>query len=66
MTVPTDFQALFEHTPAPLLVLDPQLVIVAVTEAYLKATLTRREDILGRNIFDVFPDNPDDPQATAR
>ncbi len=26
--------------------------------------MTRREDILGRDIFDVFPDNPDDPAAT--
>ncbi len=64
MSVPPDFQALFEHTPTPLLVLDPDLVIVAVTEAYLKATMTRRQDILGRGIFDVFPDNPDDPEAS--
>jgi len=26
--------------------------------------MTRREDILGRGLFDVFPDNPDDPAAT--
>jgi len=26
--------------------------------------MTRREAILGRGIFDVFPDNPDDPSAT--
>lgn len=26
--------------------------------------MTRREEILGRDIFDVFPDNPDDPAAT--
>ena len=28
--------------------------------------MTRRKDILGRNIFDVFPDNPDDPNATGQ
>jgi PAS domain S-box-containing protein len=26
--------------------------------------MTKREEILGRGIFDVFPDNPDDPSAT--
>jgi len=44
--------------------LTPDLTIVAVSEAYLRATMTRREDILGRGIFDVFPDNPDDQAAT--
>ncbi|MFI1334117.1 PP2C family protein-serine/threonine phosphatase [Streptomyces sp. NPDC020845] len=42
----------------------PDLVIVAVNQAYLKATRTRREDLLGRHIFDAFPDNPEDPNAT--
>src|SRR5262245_54077629 len=59
-----DFRALFEHSPVPLLVLDPDLRIVAVTDAYLAATLTRREQILDRGIFEVFPDNPTDAQAT--
>src|SRR5262245_3562212 len=26
--------------------------------------MTKREDIVGRGLFDVFPDNPDDPAAT--
>jgi PAS domain S-box-containing protein len=43
---------------------DPDLTIVAVSDGYLRATMTRREDILGQYIFDVFPDNPGDPQAT--
>ena len=59
-----DFRALFEAAPGLYLVLDPEFRIVAVSEAYLRATMTRREEILGRGIFDVFPDNPDDPEAT--
>jgi signal transduction histidine kinase/CheY-like chemotaxis protein len=55
---------LFEATPGPYLILDPDLVIVAVNDAYLAATMTRRDEIVGRKIFDVFPDNPDDPGAT--
>ena len=59
-----DFQALFQSAPGLYLVLTPDLNIVAVSEAYLCATMTKREEILGRGIFDVFPDNPDDPSAT--
>jgi signal transduction histidine kinase len=59
-----DFRALFEGAPGLFLALDPDLRIVAVSEAYLAATMIRRDDVLGRGIFDVFPDNPDDPAAT--
>ena len=63
-STPHDFQALFQSTPGLYLVLAPDLAIVAVTDAYLHATMTKREDILGRGVFDVFPDNPNDPSAT--
>src|SRR5713101_7649955 len=59
-----DFQALFQSAPGLYLVLTPDLNIVAVSDAYLRATMTKREEILGRGIFDVFPNNPDDPSAT--
>ena len=59
-----DFQVLFESAPGLYLVLTPALKIVAVSDAYLKATMTKREKILGRGLFEVFPDNPDDPAAT--
>jgi signal transduction histidine kinase/CheY-like chemotaxis protein len=61
---PVDFRSLFESAPALYLVLDPELRIVAVSDAYARATMTVREEILGRGIFEVFPDNPDDPAAT--
>jgi signal transduction histidine kinase len=59
-----DFRRLFESAPGAYLVLTPELVIVAVTDAYLRATMTRRDEIVGRPLFDVFPDNPGDPGAT--
>jgi PAS domain-containing protein len=55
--VQPDFRALFEAAPSLFLVLDPDLRIVAASDAYLDATMTRREEIVGRAIFDVFPDN---------
>jgi signal transduction histidine kinase/ActR/RegA family two-component response regulator len=61
-----DFRVLFESAPGLYLVLtpDPAFTIVAVSDAYLRATMTRRDQILQRGIFEVFPDNPADPQAT--
>lgn len=59
-----DFKALFEAAPGLYLVLDKQFNIVAVSDSYARNTLTRRDEILGKNIFEVFPDNPEDPAAT--
>jgi len=58
------FRALFESVPGSYLVLKPDLTIVAVSDAYLKATMTKREEIIGRALFDVFPDNPQEQSAT--
>lgn len=58
-----DFKRLLESAPNPYLILDPKFVIIAVTDSYVKATMTRREDIVGSGIFNVFPDNPEDPEA---
>jgi signal transduction histidine kinase/CheY-like chemotaxis protein len=60
-----DFQLLFESTPGLYLVLAPDWTIVAVNNAYARATMTRREEILGRRLFDVFPDNSNEPAADA-
>lgn len=59
-----NFKAVFEQAPGLYLVLDPELRIVAASDAYLAATMTTRDQIVGRGVFEVFPDNPDDPQAT--
>lgn len=59
-----NFQLLFESIPGLYLVLTPELKIVSVSNAYLRATMTKREEILGRHLFEVFPDNPDDPTAS--
>jgi signal transduction histidine kinase len=56
-----DFRQVFQAAPGLYLVLEPDLTIVAVSDAYLAATMTKREEIVGRGIFDVFPDNPNDP-----
>jgi two-component system cell cycle sensor histidine kinase/response regulator CckA len=59
-----DFKAFFEALPGLHYVFLPDFTIVAASDAFLRATMTERDDIVGRKIFDVFPDNPDDPGAT--
>ena len=61
------FWAVFESAPDAYLLLapdPPRFTMVAANEARLRVTMTRREDVLGRPLFDVFPDNPTDPDAT--
>ncbi|MCL4548005.1 MAG: PAS domain S-box protein [Bacteroidetes bacterium] len=57
------FRALFESVPGMYLILKPDLTIVGASNAYLEATMTKREEIMGRGLFDVFPDNPNNPSA---
>jgi hypothetical protein len=62
--VQPDFRAIFESLPGNYLILARDLTIVAVSGGYLRATMTRRDAMLGCHLFEVFPDNPDDPDAT--
>jgi len=65
---PPDFRALFEAVPVNVLVLAPdcpRFTILAASDAYLSATLTTSDGIIGRELFDAFSDaNPDNAQPT--
>ena len=52
---------LFESVPGLYLALAPQspFTIIAVSDGFLRATRARREQIVGRSLLDIFPDNPD-------
>lgn len=68
LTAPAvDFWAVFESAPDAYLLLTPdppRFTMVEANEARLRVTGTRREDVLGRPLFEVFPDNPTDPKAS--
>lgn len=55
---------LYKSVYHPYLILTPDLDILEANPAYLNATMTDLAQIRHRAIFDVFPDNPGDPQAT--
>lgn len=54
-----DFEALFAKSPNPYVVLDPELRIVWMNEAYLKTTMRKRPEITGKLMFEAFPSAPD-------
>jgi hypothetical protein len=61
-----DYRLLFEESPDILLVLlpdAPRFTMVGATRARL-AVHTTREQIAGRGLFEVFPDDPTDSDAT--
>jgi len=60
---PVDFQAVFRRSAQLQLLLDPSFVILDASDAYLAATMTERDRIVGHHLFEIFPDNPDDNRA---
>ncbi|MEV0522188.1 PAS domain-containing protein [Streptomyces sp. NPDC050439] len=60
----TSGSPLFEVTAAPYAVLDTQLRIQGANPAYLRATGRSRDELMGVFVFDAFPDNPEDADAT--
>ena len=60
---PSDFITIFDKTPGLCLVMDASFVILAQNDAHAKATMTKRADTVGRLLFEVFPDNPNDSSA---
>lgn len=60
------FKQLFEASPHPYLILsaDERYTIVAVNDYYLAATGIQKDKVIGKELFEVFPDNPTDPSVS--
>ena len=58
-----DYAAAYRDLPIAVVLLTPEFEMADVNLAYLQVTGRTREELLGRNIFDAFPDNPSDPDA---
>ena len=59
-----DFGPWFDGAPDAYLVLAPDLTIIGVNRAYARSVGVEPDAIVGRPLFEVFPDNPDDPEAS--
>ncbi|MEU7428947.1 SpoIIE family protein phosphatase [Streptomyces sp. NPDC040750] len=58
-----DYPGVFAALPSPCLVLGTDLVIAAANRAFCEVTGRSRAELLGQYLFEVFPDNPADPDA---
>ncbi|MEV0375810.1 SpoIIE family protein phosphatase [Streptomyces sp. NPDC050636] len=61
-----DYAAVFRDLPGAVLLLTPQFMIADVNDAYLRLSGRERDRLIGRSLFDAFPDNPDDPEASGQ
>ena len=57
------FQTIFETMPNAAMILDSDLKYVEANLAYCQAVERSRDELLGRYIFDVFPDTPERMQT---
>ncbi|MGW2485661.1 PP2C family protein-serine/threonine phosphatase [Streptomyces sp. NPDC001606] len=58
-----DYPGVFAALPSPCLVLGTDLVIAAANQAFCEVTGRSRVELLGKYLFDAFPDDPADPEA---
>ena len=65
MTKPQiDYAAVYRQLPVPVVLLTPEFVIADMNLAFVQLAGRPREELLDRNVFDAFPDDPSDPCAT--
>ncbi len=58
-----DHAAVFRALPGMVALLTPELVYIDANEDFERLSGRTREELIGRYIFDVFPENPGDPAA---
>ncbi|RYG31570.1 PAS domain S-box protein, partial [bacterium] len=62
-TMQPDYRVLFEVSPSACILVSPQFTVLAVSDAYLHATHRRREDMIGMNLLEAFPEGPGGAEA---
>ncbi|MEI9996496.1 MAG: ATP-binding protein [Rhizomicrobium sp.] len=60
-----DYRVLFEQAPGLFMVLDIDFRVLAITDAYCHLARVRRDEVLGRRIFEMFADLPERPGTDA-
>lgn len=62
-----DYIRIFNASPTPTSIVsadDPKFTFVEVNEAYTKMTQTLEKEILGKSLFEVFPENPEETKPS--
>lgn len=50
-----EYKSIFHSSPNPYVLFTPDLIVADINEAHLQLTDTRREDVIGKYLFDAFP-----------
>jgi PAS domain S-box-containing protein len=58
-----DYRKVFLSAPSLFLILSTDFTILDLNDSYERASMKKKEEMIGRNLFEVFPDNPDDKSA---
>lgn len=61
-----DFAKVFQALPSPVMLLAPDLTILGANRAYVQISGRGLDELVGRFIFDVFPDSPTEEATGAR
>lgn len=66
MLSPSLYATVFKHSPIGcyLLSTTPEITILDVNDSFLHNVSLTREQMIGKELFEVFPDNPNDPEDT--
>ncbi|OIK06745.1 PP2C family protein-serine/threonine phosphatase [Streptomyces monashensis] len=59
-----DYAAVFQALPGMVALLTPELVYADANAEFLRMAGRTREQVVGRHLFDVFPDNPNNEGAS--
>jgi PAS domain-containing protein len=59
-----DYKLIFDMMPGMCLVLDTAFNILAQNAEHARTTLSVAKNVVGRNLFEAFPDNPYDSNAS--
>ncbi|MGW1810194.1 PP2C family protein-serine/threonine phosphatase [Streptomyces sp. NPDC002078] len=59
-----DYAGVFQALPGMVALLTPDLLFADANEEFLRQSGRTREQVVGRYLFDVFPENPNDPGAS--
>jgi PAS domain S-box-containing protein len=59
-----DYEAIYRQLPIPVLLLTPEFDIADANQTFLRSAGRTREELLGRNLFEAFPEDPADLRAT--
>ncbi|WP_207435651.1 PAS domain-containing protein [Sabulibacter ruber] len=58
-----DLHELFVHIPEALVAIAPDYTVLEATDKYLGLVLRTREQLIGRNLLEAFPDSPSEEDS---